>query len=280
LSSGLGFAVAVAVAKRGAKVIMACRSGIPEKGEKVKKLSGSGEIHMLPVDFSDLISIEKLVENVHDQFGKIDILICNAGIVPRKSRRTKQGLEEMFLVNYLSKFHFVDLLLKHDCFKTTGPGLPRIIFVSSEAHRNPKEIEWDTFGIYREYSIGRSVELYGYYKLFLTTFAVELSRRLNAGGVKYSVFTLCPGPINSNIGREAPKIFLPLMKLVFALFFKSPEKAAIPVIYLAASDDVENKPFDYFFLMTRKDPSGHAINPENGKKLWMLSSGVLDSLKE
>ncbi|MEI6900900.1 MAG: hypothetical protein WCL00_13560, partial [Bacteroidota bacterium] len=39
-SSGLGFAIAVDVAKRGAKVIMACRSGIPEKGEMVKRLSG------------------------------------------------------------------------------------------------------------------------------------------------------------------------------------------------------------------------------------------------
>jgi NAD(P)-dependent dehydrogenase (short-subunit alcohol dehydrogenase family) len=275
-SSGLGFAVALDVAKRGAKVIMACRSGIPEKGDKVKKLSGSGTIYMLHVDFSDLISIQTLVKNVHEQFGKIDILICNAGIVPKKSRRTKQGLEEMFLVNYLSKFHFVDLLLMQDCFKTTGPGLPRIIFVSSEAHRNPKEIEWDAFGIYKEYSIGKSVELYGYYKLLLTTFAVELSRRLNAGGAKYSVFTLCPGPINSNIGREAPKIFLPLMKLVFALFFKSPEKAAVPVIYLAASADLENKPFDYFFLMTRKEPSDHAVNLENGSKLWTLSEQVLE----
>ena len=36
-SSGLGFAVAVEVARRGAKVIMACRSGIPDKGDLVKK---------------------------------------------------------------------------------------------------------------------------------------------------------------------------------------------------------------------------------------------------
>ena len=36
-SSGLGFATAVELAKRGAEVIMAVRSGIPSKGEEVKK---------------------------------------------------------------------------------------------------------------------------------------------------------------------------------------------------------------------------------------------------
>jgi hypothetical protein len=92
------------------------------------------------------------------------------------------------------------------------------------------------------------------------------------------VFALCPGPINSNIGREAPKIFLPLLKLIFVLFFKSPSKAAIPVIYLAASPDLENKPFDYLFLMSRKEPDEKALNPENGQKLWEMSEDLVKSI--
>jgi NAD(P)-dependent dehydrogenase (short-subunit alcohol dehydrogenase family) len=277
-SSGLGFAVAAEVARRGAKVIMACRSGIPGKGEKVKKLSRSDDIHMLHVDFTDLPSISRLVASIRDQFGKIDILICNAGIVPKKSRKTKQGLEEMFMVNYLSKFIFVNLLLKGDCFRYFGSGHPRIIFVASETHRNPGEFDWDSFGIYKEYNIKKSLELYGYYKLLLTTFAVELSRRLNADEFKCSVFALCPGPINTNIGREAPKILHPLMKLIFALFFKSPAKAALPVIYLAASQNLENKPFDYLFSMSRKEADEKALNPENGRRLWERSEQLAESI--
>jgi NAD(P)-dependent dehydrogenase (short-subunit alcohol dehydrogenase family) len=279
-SSGLGFAVAVEVARRGAKVIMVCRSGIPGKGEDVKRLSRSGDIHMLQVDFSNLSSIRRLVSGIRDQFGKIDILICNAGLVPKKSRKTPQGLEEMFMVNYLSKFIFVDLLLKEKCFRHSGSSHPRIIFVSSETHRNPGDFDWDSFGIYKEYTINRSIELYGYYKLLLTTFSVELSRRLNEGEFKCSVFALCPGPINTNIGREAPKIFLPLMKLIFALFFKSPARAAIPVVYLAASPSLENKPFDYLFLKSRKEPDRKALDPENGKRLWQLSDQLVTSLNE
>lgn len=277
-SSGLGFAVAVEVARRGAKVIMACRSGIPGKGEEVKRLARSDDIHMLQIDFSDLSSIQRLVAGIRDQFGKIDILICNAGLVPKKSRKTLQGLEEMFMVNYLSKFIFVNLLLKENCFRYSPSSHPRIIFVSSETHRNPREFDWDSFGVYKEYTINKSIELYGYYKLLLTTFAVELSRRLNADEFKCSVFALCPGPINTNIGREAPKIFHPLMKLIFALFFKSPARAAIPVVYLAVSLDLENKPFDYLFLMSREEADEKALNPENGRRLWEMSEQLVESI--
>ena len=45
-SSGLGYAIALDCAKRGARVVMACRSGIPEKGEMIKKLSGNMVLNM------------------------------------------------------------------------------------------------------------------------------------------------------------------------------------------------------------------------------------------
>jgi NAD(P)-dependent dehydrogenase (short-subunit alcohol dehydrogenase family) len=281
-SSGLGFAIATDCARRGARVIMACRSGIPEKGEKVKKITGSRDVHLLKVDFADIPSIKNLVSEVKNKFQTIDILISNAGVVPKMSRKTPQGLEEMFMVNYFSKFILVSLLLEKGCFRTNGSEAPRMIFVDSETHRNPKKFEWDKFGIYEPYTIGKSMEHYGYNKLLLATFSVELSRRLNPpdgkGKAKFSVFTLCPGPINSNIGREAPKIFHPLMKLIFSIFFRSPAQAAVPVIYLAASKEMEGKIFDYFFLMSRKPIDEKAADPVNGKKLWEVSEKLLRSV--
>lgn len=271
-SSGLGLATATQLAKLGAEVIMAVRSGIPQKGMEVKQKSDSDKVHMLHVDLSDFDSIKKLAEEVKTTYGKIDILICNAAVVSKKARKTKHGLEEMFSVNYLAKFVLVNLLLKEDCFNTEGNELPRIIFVSSESHRNPDGFEWDTFGEFQDYGMGKSVERYGYYKLLMTTFAQELSRRLNPNQhTEYSVFALCPGPVNSNIAREAPAVFQPLLKVVFGIFFRSPEKASEPVVYLTASKDVEGKATDYLFLMSRKDVDEKAIDIENGKRLWSKS---------
>jgi hypothetical protein len=47
---------------------------------------------------------------------------------------------------------------------------------------------------------------------------------------------------------------------------------------LTASSEVETKPFDYLFLMQRKDLDEKAKNPVNGKKLWNLSEELIQSL--
>jgi NAD(P)-dependent dehydrogenase (short-subunit alcohol dehydrogenase family) len=257
---------------------MAVRSGIPEKGEEVRRISGSDKVEMIHVDLSDIESINGLVQKLKEQNTRLNMLICNAAIVPRISRKTRQGLEEMFMVNYLAKFLLIRWLLDEDIFVTDGESLPRIIIVSSESHRNPKVYDWENFGKYKDYGINKTVELYGYYKLLLTTFVNELSRRLNPGNTNISVFSLCPGPVNSNIAREAPKFFHPLLKVVFGIFFNSPEKAAVPVVYLSAGKDLDGKPLDYFFMMERKEMDEKTGDPENGKKLWELSENLLEDL--
>ena len=274
-SSGLGLATAIQLAALGAEVIMAVRSGIPEKGEEVKRASGSDKVKMLHVDLSDFNSIKNLISAVKLKIGKIDVLICNAAVVVSEARKTVTGLDEMFTVNYLSKFLLVNGLLNENCFNTAG-SIPRIIFVSSESHRNPTAFEWDTFGEFQAHKMAKTVERYGYYKLLMTTFSQELSRRLNVDKTNYSVFALCPGPVNSNIAREAPKMVQPVMKLVFKIFFNSPENAAEPVVYLTASKVIEGKPTDYLFLMSRKPVDELASNPENGKRLWGLTEKLLE----
>jgi NAD(P)-dependent dehydrogenase (short-subunit alcohol dehydrogenase family) len=277
-SSGLGYATSLELARRGARVIMACRSGIPDKGEEIKRKSGSDLIEMVQVDLSDINSIRSMVEELKRRNIKFQQIICNAAIVPRKSRKTEQGLEEMFMVNYLAKFLLIRWLMDEDLLESKDERLPRIIIVSSESHRNPKSFDWNGFGRYKDYGMNKTVELYGYYKLLLTTFVNELSRRLNPGDTEISVFSLCPGPVNSNIAREAPKLFHPLLKLIFSLFFNSPEKAALPVVYLSTSQDFEAKPIDYLFMWERQDMDEKTSEGENGRKLWELSENLLTEI--
>ncbi len=271
-SSGLGYATAVDLASRGAHVIMAQRSGIPGKGEQVKRESGSEKVDMIQMDLSDLESLKAITGEIRERFGLLDIVICNAAMVANKSRTVKQGLDEMFVVNYFAKFLLVNQVLKEGVLNQEGPFIPRIIFVTSESHRNPSSFDWDKFGTYEPYGIKQSVAMYGYYKLLLLTMANEFSRRLNQDGkVSCSVFALCPGPVNSNIAREAPALFQPLLRLVFGIFFRSPKKACGPVSYLAASGEVEGKTGNYMFLMQKKEMDEKATDPENGKRLWELT---------
>ena len=233
---------------------------------------------MIHVDLSDIESIKGLILELKEQKIKLNMLISNAAIVPRVSRKTKQDLEEMFMVNYLAQFLLIRWLLDEDIFVTDEESLPRIIIVSSESHRNPKVYDWDNFGKYKEYGMNKTVELYGYYKLLLTTFVNELSRRLNQNSIEFPVFSLCPGPVNSNIAREAPKLFHPLLKVIFGIFFNSPEKAAVPLVYLTTANDLEGKALDYFFMMERKEMDEKTGDPENGKRLWELSENLLKDM--
>jgi len=198
--------------------------------------------------------------------------VCNAAMVVKNSRAVKEGLDEMFVVNYFAKFLLAKELLDGNLLNHDSRELPRIIFVASESHRNASAFDWDSFGSYETYGIKQSVARYGYYKLLLLTMASELSRRLNQEGkVQCSVFALCPGPVNSNIAREAPRLFQPLLKLVFGIFFRSPTFACRPVVYLAASKELEGSTGNYMFLMQKKDIDEKATDPENGNRLWELS---------
>jgi NAD(P)-dependent dehydrogenase (short-subunit alcohol dehydrogenase family) len=276
-SSGLGFATAIELARRGAHVIMAVRSGIPGKGEEVRKKSGSDLVDMVKLDLSDLDSLKLFVAGLKEKYGSLDLVISNAAVVTGSSRKVPHGLDEMFAVNYFAKFLLVNYLMEAHILNYSGKHIPRIIFVTSESHRNADRFDWENFGKYVPYGIKQSVSMYGYYKLLLVTLANELSRKLNPEGkITTSVFALCPGPVNSNIAREAPKIFHPLIKLVFGIFFRSPKKACAPVVYLAASPEMEGKSGEYLFLMQHKAMDDKATDPENGKQLWEKSSKLME----
>jgi NAD(P)-dependent dehydrogenase (short-subunit alcohol dehydrogenase family) len=276
-SSGLGLATSIELARRGAHVIMAVRSGIPDKGELVKRKSGSEKVDMMHLDLASLETLPKFAADIKNRFGLPDVIVCNAAMVAKQGRQVKEGLDEMFVVNYFAKFLLVNELVNGTDLNPSGTHTPRIIIVASESHRNPEQFEWDNFGKYEPYGIKASVAMYGYYKLLLLTMANELSRRINPGQkVNCSVFALCPGPVNTNIAREAPAVFQPLLKLVFGIFFRSPEKACRPVIYLAASESLEGQTGVYMFLMQYKAMDEKAIDPENGRRLWELS----EQLKE
>jgi NAD(P)-dependent dehydrogenase (short-subunit alcohol dehydrogenase family) len=274
-NSGLGYAVAVQMAQRGAHVIMACRSGIPNAGEQAKSDSGSNNIEMMSVDLSDLESIDRFVEQLKIKKITLDICVFNAAVVPSGSYKTKSGFDQMFLVNYLSTFKLANALINNAIIKKNEGNAPRIIFVSSESHRTNQEIDFENLGKYEEYTMGKVMALYGYYKLMLTSFAIELSKRMNTSNVQISVFALCPGPVNSNIAKAAPKIFMPLLKFIFKIFFKDPKDAAEPVIYLACSKSLQNKTGLYLHLMQEKSVNIKALNPENGRKLWEASENLI-----
>jgi NAD(P)-dependent dehydrogenase (short-subunit alcohol dehydrogenase family) len=275
-SSGLGYATAVQLAQRGGRVIMAVRSGIPNAGESVKEASGSAAVEMRPVDLSDLSSIRMLAEGLCNDGVKLDRLVLNAATVPAHSRQTKQGLEEMFVVNCLSSFYLTNLLIRHDVIRKNAGA--RIVFVASEAHRSAPPIDWEKFGVYENYGMKRAVPLYGIYKHMLLSFAWELSRRMQAEEASIAVHALCPGPVNTKIAREAPWFAQWLVAAIFAVFFKAPAKACEPVVYLACASSICDRTGVYLHLMEEKQIEAPTADPKNAQMLWQACCCLLERL--
>ncbi|MDH3201004.1 MAG: SDR family NAD(P)-dependent oxidoreductase [Myxococcales bacterium] len=284
-NSGLGKATAIRLAKRGAHVIMACRSGIPEAGEDVKRESGSNQVEMMHVDLSDFESIDRFCDELRNRNVTLDAAVFNAGVVPVTSRTNKHGLELMFAVNFLAKFVLLDRLLRAGVIPNAVYGNnsraddpPRVIFVSSETHRSSIPIDFDHFGKPVEYGVSDGVKYYGLSKLHLTTYFQELSRRLNpaeGSSPDVCVHAVCPGAINSNMAREAPAWLKPVLKPVMALFFQSPEKASIPVDYLVVSDEMGRETGAYMHMMRMKESSEASTDPKKGALLWSKTEELL-----
>ncbi len=287
-NSGIGFAVAEEYAKRGANLIMACRSAIPEAGEKIKELTGSDTVEMMYVDLSDIDSIYALCDELKAKNIKLDIIVCNAGLAPPKARKTKLGLDEMFMVNYVAKYVFLNRLLKDGTIPNTiypstspqspHPSIPRIIITSSDSHRNASPIDWDKFGVFEPYGVKGSINRYSYFKLVLNTFATELSKRLMKDGkVDVAVYPMCPGAVNTNIIRDAPPLLKSFMRFIFSIFFQDPKKAARPYVYLAAGKEVEGQTNIYLHMMTQKLMDEKTYDENEGKRLWEETKQLLSS---
>lgn len=281
-NSGLGKAVAIDCARRGAKVLMACRSGIPEAGEDVKRASGSSAVEMLKVDLSDFDSVHALCDAMKSRGDRVDRLILNAGLMPASARRSAQGFELMLAVHFLANRLLVDRLLADGVIvpSADADARPRIVFVASEAHKSADPIDFDTLGAFVEYGVRDGMKEYGRTKLMMMTYAQELSRRLNASvpegaPPRVAVHALCPGPVASNIARDAPFWLQPILPPLLKLLFRSPAKAAEPVVLLAADPEYGEQTGVYLHLMRVKPPSHLASDAQNGARIWEASEKLL-----
>lgn len=273
-TSGLGFAIAVEAAKRGARVIMAGRSRIPEAGEKVKALSGSANVEMRYLDLGKIETIHEFAESLKRDNITLDVTVLNAGVALPRARKTPSGQEEMFLVNYLSNVILTNLLLTNGVIRAQEEDAdtrPRILFISSDSHQGSSAIDYEEFGTYYEYGPSKGISDYSYFKLVLNTYATELSRRLNHEKTKAGVNVICPGPVHSNIIKEAPFLLRVTLKGIFRIIFRSPAKACLPVIYMAASPDYEGITNRYQHMFKVKEMDPKVYEPAEGKKLWERS---------
>lgn len=271
-NTGIGKETVRGLAERGAKVIMACRN--IEKAESAAKDIGLPNIRVKQCDLASFASIREFSRQICREEKKIDILINNAGMFSTERTLTEDGQESVFQVNHLGHFLLTNLLLD----KLKASSAARIVNVSSVGHWAVVRFPFDdpTFSKSWFYN-GMSV--YAITKLANILFTLELSKRLK--GSKVQVFSLHPGGVNTDLGRNAaavlPEIVSTLFGKVALVMTISAEVGARTSLYCATEPSLSDPQYSgkYFDNCQVGISSPYAKNEDMAKKLWELSTKLV-----
>ncbi len=85
-SRGIGYFLSLELAKRGAHVVAVARTvgGLEELDDEIragKARTGKGEATLVPLDLTDMEGIDRLGGAIHERWGKLDIMVANAGVL-------------------------------------------------------------------------------------------------------------------------------------------------------------------------------------------------------
>ncbi|XP_070762576.1 dehydrogenase/reductase SDR family member 13-like [Enoplosus armatus] len=264
-NTGIGKTTAIDLAKRGARVILACRS--KQRGEaaleEIKRESGSNQVVFMQLDLGSLKSVRSFAETFLKSEPRLDILINNAGVFLQG--RTEDGLGLMFAVNHLGHFLLTNLLL--DRLKECEPS--RVVNVSSVGH-NFGNIDFDCLNTHKSLGPETSVFLvYSHSKLCNVLFTHELAKRLQ--GTKVTCYSLHPGAINSELVRNTNSVTQMLLKPLAFFFFKDTVQGAQTTLHCALQEGLEPLSGRYFSNCTVREVYAKAKDDASAKKLWELS---------
>jgi len=256
-NTGIGRATAVEIARRGARVFVACRS--EEKGneavEHVKRASESNSVDFLQLDLASLASVRKAAASFLDRDLPLHLLINNAGVAGQQGI-TADGFELHFGTNHLGHFLLTELLLPK--IKASTPS--RIVNVSSKAHYQAKGLDFDDLRHTTKHLTG--LPEYAVSKLANVLFSAELARRLEGTGV--TTYALHPGVVASDAWRRIP---WPFRSLVTWRMLTN-EQGAETSIHCATSDEAGKETGLYYDNSRVKEPSKLGQDAALARDLW------------
>jgi NAD(P)-dependent dehydrogenase (short-subunit alcohol dehydrogenase family) len=245
-NSGLGLEGTRAFARKGATVVMACRS--VDRGERAaaeirSSVAGDPDLAVRECDLASLDSVREFAEGLAADHDAVDVLCNNAGVMAIPRSETADGFETQFGVNHLGHFaltgRLFDLLAAADGIEgdDAARSAARVVTQSSGAHEQGEmdfsDLNWEeSYGKWRAY--GRS-------KLANLLFAYELQRRIDAAGDLGVRSVAChPGYADTDLqlrtARESGNPLLTVgMRIANAVLGQDAAVGAEPMLYAATA---------------------------------------------
>jgi NAD(P)-dependent dehydrogenase (short-subunit alcohol dehydrogenase family) len=194
-TDGIGRAAAMALAQRGARLVLHGRS--PQRAvsveREVQRVRRDSVVATVLADFGSLAEVRAMAREIEARVERVDVLVNNAGVYMNQREASSDGFEMTFAVNHLAPFLLTHLLLGG----ASGGSLSRVVTVASNAHKSGN-IALDDLRVERQ---GFSpLRAYGTSKLANILFSLELARRVRSRGIL--VNCLHPGVITTKLLTE------------------------------------------------------------------------------
>lgn len=280
---GLGLETTRQLARKGARVVMACRD--PNKAAAARdqlQAEGCSDLEALPLDLGDLRSVHNAVQELQHRHSRLDLLINNAGVMAPPRRTSAQGHEWQLAVNHLGHMALTLGVLP---LMASSPA-PRVVTVTSGAQYFGR-IRWDDLNWSQRY------DRYGAYaqsKLANVMFALELDSRLRQGNSPVQSLAAHPGLAKTNLQPTAlASAGQPLEALSYQLMgplFQSPAMGALPQLHAATALSAQGGEhygpdglggLRGYPRQCRIAPA--ALEPAQRQRLWSLSQELIDDAR-
>lgn len=235
-NTGLGYQISLELAKKGATIVIACRT--KSKGLKAienieKTLNIAINATIIPLDLTDFDSIRSFANIFMEQHSRLDLLINNAGVVNLKHKATtKDGLEMHIATNHFGHFALTGLL--YPLIKNTPNA--RVVTMSSGGHQygdiNFQDLHWEKRPYHR-------VKSYGDSKLANLLFVRSLQEKFDTDHINAISVAAHPG-LSATERQQTIGIGGWLTKILAQPVWMG----ALPALKAATSPDV--KPMEYY----------------------------------
>ena len=265
-NSGIGYHTTLALAKKGAKIIMICRN--EQKGndakDKIIKESGNEMLDLQVTDLSSQESIRNSAAEIIKNNPVIDVLVNNAGTWFSKNIMTEDDVEMQFAVNHLAYFLLTHLLLPSLNQAKEG----RIVNVASDSHFHGK-IHFDNLNLKGKY---HGLKAYAQSKLANVLFTYEFTRRRPVDHIQMNAVQ--PGLVKTDIGIKHTLSIHGLAWKIRRLGGVKPAEGAKTSIYLASSDEVKGVSGKYWDKCKPKPSSKRSYDTKDAQRLWDISKDL------
>ncbi len=279
-TGGLGYETALALAGKGADVILTGRNA--SKGQAalaaIRAIYPNAQIRYEHLDLASLASVTDFVQRLTADHDSLDLLINNAGVMtPPTRQETADSFELQLGTNYLGHFALTAQLLPQ-LRKATAP---RVVNLSSNAHKLMADIHFDDLQWQKRY---KPWPAYAQSKLAMLMFALELQRQSNAKGWGLMSNAAHPGYARTDLIANGPgldNLTTKFSLLIQPMMSHSAADGALPTLYAATAPDAEHAayygPRDLFEL---KGPvsvaaiSRRAQNEMVATRLWQVSEAL------